>query len=320
MATMDPWLRSRLVCPRDHRPLTTDDDSLVCDSGHRYLVRDGIPILLLGDVEQTHEAAWYALHGEEEPEHFKHSASAIDPFVQEAIGATGGYLYKELIGRLVEYPIPDLRLAPGEGRAFLDVGCSWGRWSIAAARRGYKVVGVDPSLVGVRAARRVASQLGISASYVVADARYLPFAPRTFETAFSYSVVQHFSKPDARQALGEIGRVLVRGGTSLVQLPNALGLRSIYHQAKRRFRTPQLFQVRYWTLPEMRRACNELIGPSTVSVDGFFSLNAQAADIHLLPFKARMVVRTSDLLRRVSDGFPLMAYVADSLYVRSVRG
>ena len=37
----------------------------------------------------------------------------------------------------------------------LDIGCSWGRWSLAAARKGYSVVGIDPSLGAVMAARRI---------------------------------------------------------------------------------------------------------------------------------------------------------------------
>ena len=40
------------------------------------------------------------------------------------------------------------------GSRLLDLGSSWGRWSIAAARKGYSVVGLDPSLGAVLAARR----------------------------------------------------------------------------------------------------------------------------------------------------------------------
>ena len=33
--------------------------------------------------------------------------------------------------RPAEYPIPELRLPPGDGRSFLEVGCNWGRWCVA---------------------------------------------------------------------------------------------------------------------------------------------------------------------------------------------
>jgi SAM-dependent methyltransferase len=116
----------------------------------------------------------------------------IDPFVQNIIAATNGMLYISLIGKLTDYPIPYLRLPSGEGKRFLEIGCNWGRWCIAAARLGYRPVGIDPSLKGIRAARQVAQQLGIEAHYVVADGRYLPFANGTFDQVFSYSVLQHF--------------------------------------------------------------------------------------------------------------------------------
>src|SRR5882762_5809881 len=65
-------------------------------------------------------------------------SSKIDPVVSFLIGATNGIAYKGLIGKLAEYPIPEIRLPPGGGKVFLDLGCSWGRWCIAAARKGYR--------------------------------------------------------------------------------------------------------------------------------------------------------------------------------------
>jgi SAM-dependent methyltransferase len=288
----------------------------VCASGHRYPVRDGVPILLLDDVEHTHEAALYALRGEERS-HAARGPRGIDSFVQEAIGATGGYLYDGLAGRLTDYPIPELRMPPATGQILLDIGCSWGRWSIAASRLGYRVVGIDPSLEGVRAAYRVSQQMDIEACFLVADARYLPFARDSVDAVFSYSVLQHFAKEDVRLALAEIARVLTSDGRSLIQLPNAFGVRSVYHQLRRGFREPRLFEVRYWSVGELRRTFEERIGPSEILVDGFFSLNPQAADLRLLPAYARAVVRASEMLRRLSQPMSVLKYLADSLYIAS---
>jgi SAM-dependent methyltransferase len=290
---------------------------LECSAGHVYAVRDGIPILLLEDVPHTHQAALHALRDGDEPDRYRVRTSPIDPFVQEAIGATGGYLYAGLAGRLTAYPIPELRMAPGMGRTFLDLGSSWGRWSIAAARLGYRTLGVDPSINAVRSARRVAQQLKVDAAFIVADARYLPLAANTFDTVFSYSVLQHFAKSDVHQTLREIRRILTTNGESFIQLPNTFGVRSLYHQARRGLREPRAFEVRYWTIPELRRVFDTLIGPSVVTVDGFFSLNPQAADLHLLPRGARIVVGASELLRTLAERVPPLKYVADSLYVRS---
>ena len=46
-------------------------------------------------------------------------------------------MYAHLIGSLGDCPIPELCLPPaGADASLLDVGCSWGRWSMAAARKG----------------------------------------------------------------------------------------------------------------------------------------------------------------------------------------
>ena len=90
--------------------------------------------------------------------------------------ATNGLLYRHLVGKLTRAPIPILSLPEGAGRILLDVGCSWGRWSIAGAQQGYLAVGIDPSLGAVLAAKRLAGRFGLQAAFVVGDATALPFA------------------------------------------------------------------------------------------------------------------------------------------------
>jgi len=285
---------------------------------------EGVPILLVSDVEQTHVEGTRALAVAESGDasslaKFEVRQDEIDPFVRNSIGATNGGLYQHLVGNLTEYPIPHLRLPAGAGQMFLEVGCNWGRWCIAAARMGYLPIGIDPSLKSIRAANRVARQLGIDAAYVVADSRYLPFRGQSFDQAFSYSVLQHLSKENARNSLSEIGRTLRTGGKALVQMPNVYGVRCLYHQIRRGFREARDFEVRYWTPAELRSAFEEQIGPSELSVDGYFSLNVQPSDLHLLPPRYRALVHTSEGLRRISRAVPWLSSVADSLYVDSRR-
>jgi uncharacterized protein YbaR (Trm112 family) len=200
-------LGSLLVCPRDKLPLLSQADSLLCENGHRYAVIEGIPILLLSETEQTHIEGTrvLALAESREPPNlpqFKVANDEVDPFVKNAIAATNGALYLHLVGNLTEYPLPQLRLPLGKDRLFLEIGCNWGRWCIAAARLGYRPIGIDPLLKSIRAARRFARQLGIEAYYVVADGRYLPFADGIFDQVFSYSVLQHLSKENTRRVRG----------------------------------------------------------------------------------------------------------------------
>jgi SAM-dependent methyltransferase len=245
--------------------------------------------------------------------------SVIDPVVAYLVAATNGLMYKHLIGRLDRYPIPDLPLPDGRGRRLVDVGCSWGRWSVAASRRGYEAVGVDPSLGAVIAARRVARQLGATSRYVVADARYLPFADETVDVAFSYSVLQHFSQPDAELAVSEMGRLLRNGGMAKVQLPTQFGIRCLYHQARRGFRSPRAFEVRYRTLGQLAELFESRVGPPRFEVDGYFGIGLQRADEPLMRPVQRAVLRASEALKQASRLFGPLVWVADSVFVEATR-
>jgi SAM-dependent methyltransferase/uncharacterized protein YbaR (Trm112 family) len=318
--TVDRALLRLLVCPRDRQALKEQDRHLLCPSGHHYPIVEGIPILLIPEQTQTHIEGTRSLQAgasnEATPTPLPGlQAGEIDPFVQHIIAATNGLLYIRLVGKLANYPIPYLRLPPGNGKRFLEIGCNWGRWCVAAARMGYRPVGIDPSLKGIRAARHVAQQLGIEAQYVVADGRYLPFADGTFDQIFSYSVLQHLSKENARLTLQEVARALHSAGGFLVQMPNCFGIRCLYHQVRRGFREGRDFDVRYWTPRELVSTFRATFGSARIFVDGFFSLNPQISDVHLLPWKYRTVVYASEALRKISGVFPALTYVADSLYV-----
>jgi len=321
--TLDPFLSQILVCPRDKLPLTDQTNRLCCANGHRYGVVEGIPIFLLPEMAQTHSEGKRALAAAEaeagSPPGPDLGPGEIDAFVSDMIAATNGSLYQHLVGRLADYPIPELRLPPGEKRLFLEIGCNWGRWCVAAARKGYRPVGIDPSLRGVRAARRVARQLGIEAQYLVADGRCLPFPDEIFDQVFSYSTFQHLAKENVRLILEDARRVLRPGCGCLVQMANVFGVRCLYHQARRRFREPHGFEVRYWTPKELISTFTAAIGPSRIFVDGYFSLNPQASDLRFLPPTYRAIVRTSEVLRKMSNALNPLAYLADSLYVVSMR-
>jgi 2-polyprenyl-3-methyl-5-hydroxy-6-metoxy-1,4-benzoquinol methylase len=282
---------------------------------------DGIPVLVVDELEPTQPGYWAlpeqieAVRGAEPP---AVTGDAVDPYVAELILGTHGNLYKHLSGGLARYPIPDFPLPPGSGELLLDIGCNWGRWSISAARAGYRAVGVDPSFEAIVAARRIARQLGAQTRYVVADARRLPFADSTFDVVFSYGVLQHLSKSDVAEAVAEIARTVKPDGYSWVQMPNALGVRNLYQLARRRFREGDAFEVRYWRPRELRRAFGA-IGATELTTDGFFTLNPQKRDLDLLPRRYRALVRASEGLRRLSGRARFLTTVADSVNVRSTR-
>ena len=346
---MDPWYLSHLACPRDHQDLREENGCLSCASGHAYPVVDGVPIMLLDDVTQTMPIAERSIARAREAEAVRHEAddlshslyldtlgivdderrallalarsgrSPIDPVVAFMIGATGGYMYRHVIGTLASYPIPELRLPPGGGKALLDIGCNWGRWSIAAARHGYDAVGIDPSLGAIMAAKRVSRSLGLPCRFVVGDARYLPFRAGMFDYAFSYSVLQHLSRADVALVAAGIGRTLQGGGTSFVQMPTIFGVRCLYHQARRRFAEGTGFDVRYWTIPALTRLFSRAIGRATISVDCYFGIGLQRADFALMTPMLKVILISSEIVRGASRFAPFLKYVADSVYVTAVK-
>ena len=240
-------------------------------------------------------------------------STLVDEYVRQAIVKTHGNLYRR--ARLTRYPIPVFPFGPGNGRSLVDIGCNWGRWTIAASRAGYRATGIDLSKKALAAARRIAAQLGADADYVVGDARRLSFPDDSFDVVFSYSVLQHLPKDDVRLVVKELGRVLKPGGQALIEMPNARGVLNLVRQAARGFSEGAGGDVRYWTPAELRETFAGL-GSVDLLADGFLTINPQLSDLDLLPPAARLVVRVSDVLRRASLRAPVLVGIADSVVVR----
>jgi uncharacterized protein YbaR (Trm112 family) len=141
---LDARILDLVVCPRDKLKLDPRDGSLFCANGHEYPVLGGVPILLVSDSAPTHIEATRSLAAGRLRELPLHGATPIgltvDPWVNEEIAATNGMIYLPVQGKLTEYPIPAIRLPRGNGQLLLEIGCSWGRWCIAAAQAGYRPV------------------------------------------------------------------------------------------------------------------------------------------------------------------------------------
>ena len=52
---MNEWLQSRLVCPSDKNKLELSGDQLICSEKHAYPIFEDIPVMLVDDVEVTHD-------------------------------------------------------------------------------------------------------------------------------------------------------------------------------------------------------------------------------------------------------------------------
>lgn len=315
-----------LSCPLDKSFLSKKNGLLVCNNNHNYYCFHNIPVMLLQDQDVTHEECSRSLkivQGQETLDYLSlldesNLTSGIDPCVQRLIAGTCGRMWIPLINKLKEYPIPEFPLDNSNCKTMLDIGCSWGRWSISAAKKGFITFGIDHSLESILAARRVARQVGVEVYYLVGDSRYLPFKDNSFDYVFSYSVLQHFSKENVFRTLKEISRVLKPGGISLIQMPNKFGFRNIFNQLINKLKKPDVFDVRYWTIGELKNVFSEFIGETYVFSDAFFNLNPDVKNVRFLPVLYKLVVHLSELLKYFSNKFSFLMNLADSVYVRSI--
>lgn len=90
----------------------------------------------------------------------------------------------------------------------LDIGCGSGAAVRAAARRGARVTGVDPSPVMLRLARLLVR--GPSIRWAEGVAERLPLEDGAVTVALAVATVHHW--PDVTTALAEVQRVLIPGG------------------------------------------------------------------------------------------------------------
>jgi SAM-dependent methyltransferase len=120
------------------------------------------------------------------------------------------------------------RLGIRGGTRVLDLGCGQGRHALEALRRGAEVIAADldhEALAGVAvmaAAMIEAGEVSAGGRLRVrhADALRLPFDDGAFDVVIMSEVLEHI--PNDHAAIGEIHRVLRRGGLAAVTVPRNL--------------------------------------------------------------------------------------------------
>ncbi len=105
------------------------------------------------------------------------------------------------------------------GMRVLDLACGQGRHAIPLARRGYRVIGLDYSPVLLSEAVRRDSDGRVL--FVRGDMRSIPFRDGSMDAVYSFfTSFGYFSHRDNVKVLGEVARVLKRGGRFLLDLSN----------------------------------------------------------------------------------------------------
>jgi SAM-dependent methyltransferase len=95
-------------------------------------------------------------------------------------------------------------------RDVLELGCGAAQWSIALARWGARVVGLDQSAAQLAHAARKCRSANADVRLVLGSAEALAFADRSFDLVFCDHGAMSFCDP--RRSVAEAGRVLRPGG------------------------------------------------------------------------------------------------------------
>jgi len=104
-----------------------------------------------------------------------------------------------------------------DGGDLLDVPCGYGRYALALARAGFRVVGVDRSETLLAEARRRAGHERWP-KLTRADYRDLPFPDGSFDGALNlFTSLGYLGDDEDTRVLAEIGRVLRPGGRLVIE-------------------------------------------------------------------------------------------------------
>ncbi|MFY9484799.1 MAG: class I SAM-dependent methyltransferase [Patescibacteria group bacterium] len=95
------------------------------------------------------------------------------------------------------------------GPRVLDAACGPARHTTVLAQRGLNVTGVDISPVSIEQAKQRLQAKGLDPNIVeVGDLYHLEFADREFDTVVNIQTLGHMSWQKAKEAFGEMSRVL----------------------------------------------------------------------------------------------------------------
>jgi SAM-dependent methyltransferase len=118
----------------------------------------------------------------------------------------------------VQWIVANTKLAE-RGRV-LDAPCGFGRHSVAFARRGYRVTGVDFSETELERARGAANAMGLWIDFICQDMRDMEFAGQ-FDLAVNlFSSIGYFSDDEDRLLIDRFWRALAPGGEFVLDTRN----------------------------------------------------------------------------------------------------
>lgn len=109
-----------------------------------------------------------------------------------------------------------------DSNLFLDIGCGWGALEVSLATRNGQVVGIEIDRDAIGLAKTLTCKHSVQdrISFIIADARRLPFRKEIFDGVVSFGTFEHI--PRVELAIREAGRCLKNGGIFFFETPNRL--------------------------------------------------------------------------------------------------
>lgn len=104
-----------------------------------------------------------------------------------------------------------------------DIGCGAGALTLALAKAGARIVGIDPDVARINAARAAADAAGLPVRFEIGVAEDLPFADASLDIVVFSDSLHHVPIDSMQTALREAARVLRPGGTLYVAEPVPMG-------------------------------------------------------------------------------------------------
>ena len=163
-------------------------------------------------------------------EYFDKQVAAYERWYTTPLGQLADRVEKEAVFAL----LPDLT-----GHRVLDAGCGTGNFSLALARRGAKVVGLDRSAAMQLTARQKALNEGRNLLWVRSNLSQLPFAESSFDGVVCILALDFVN--ERQTAVQELVRVLRPGGFLLIAMLNRYSLWTLKRT------------IRAWFIPSLWR-------------------------------------------------------------------
>ena len=173
---------------------------------------------------------------------FDDQAAAYDRWYATPLGQLVDRVEKAALFAL----LPDMA-----GRRILEVGCGTGNISLALARRGAQVWGLDASLPMLARARDRAEQERLAIGWVLGPAQQLPFAAQSFDGVCCILALDFMSDRD--RVLQEMVRVLRPGGFLAAAVLNRYSLWTLKRVVRAWFRPSLWREVRFLTPKDLKR-------------------------------------------------------------------